>query len=277
MPQHTVRARSRAIRLLGLFLLAGAGAAAFGACTKLTEYEGTTNRYGAVNISAKSTSATAATARATATFFEAVTASVPNSTLQPKDVCQFAFFDSLAAEQRGQHRAGDAIGLTVGSTNISLPYEEANLRYATPATQRFSYEAGNVVQATVPGLTDVFPATGISVKLAEPIIPGPVTVPLPGQPLAVTWNATNDESAVVNVSLRYRIGSGTNVAMEQLLCSARDDGQFEIPSSTLENFRTSPASFRSVSFTRFRTNLVQPDDRTVLFIGSSIDTVVTLR
>ena len=277
MSQHLARTRSRALRTLAPLLAAGGAAGVFGACTKLTEYENTTNRYGAVNISAKSTSATAATARATATFFEALTASVPNSTQQQKDICQYTVYDSLATEPRGQHKAGDAIGLAVGSSNVSLAYEDANLRYATPAAQRFSYQAGNVALATIPGLTDVFPASSISVKLAEPILPGPITVPASGSPFAITWNATNDSTAVVNISLRYRIGSGTNVAMEQIVCSARDDGAFDIPASTLEAFRTSPTNTRSISLTRFRTNLVLPDDRTVVFIGSSIDTVIVLR
>ena len=277
MSHRFPRARRRSLRILGSLALAGVGLATVGACTRLTEYENTVNRYGAINIHGRATSATAATARATATFFEALTASVPNTSAQQKDVCQYALYDSIPGEVRGQNQAGDAIGISVAGTSVSLPYEAANLRYATPTAQRFAYAAGNVAQATIPGLTDVYPGSSISVKLAEPILPGLVTLPAAGQPIAVTWNATNDTTAVVNISLRYRIGSGTNVAMEQLVCSARDDGAFDIPSSTLESFRTSPVDTRSMSITRFRTNFAELDDRTLLFIGSSIDTVFVLR
>jgi hypothetical protein len=277
MSQQFTRARRRSFRVLGALLLATTGLVTLGACTKLTEYEGVTNRYGAVNIHGKATSATAATARATATFFEAITAAVPNSRAQEKDVCQYAQFDSIPTEVRGQNQAGDAIGLSVAGTSVSVPYDAANLRYATPTANRFSYVAGNVVQATIPGLTDIYPGSSISVKLAEPIIPGLITAPGVNQSIPVTWNATNDSSAVVNISLRYRVGSGTNAVMEQILCSARDDGSFEIPSNALEAFRVAPVDTRTLSLTRFRTNFAELDDHTVLFIGSSIDTVFALR
>jgi hypothetical protein len=277
MSQQLTRARRRSFRVLGSLLLATTGLVAVGACTKLTEYQGVTNRYGAVNIHGKATSATAATARATATFFDAITAAIPNSTAQEKDVCQYAEFDSLPSEARGQNQAGDAIGLSIAGASVSIPYEAANLRYATPTASRFSYAAGNVAQATIPGLTNVYPGASISVKLAEPILPGLITAPGVNAPIPVTWNGTNDSTAVVNVSLRYRVGSGTNVAMEQIICSARDDGAFEIPSSALQAFRVAPVETRTLSLTRFRTNFAELDDHTVLFIGSSIDTVFALR
>jgi hypothetical protein len=277
MSQRLTRAHRRSVRILGSLLLAGTGLAAVGACTNLTEYEGVTNRIGAVNIHGKATSATTATARATATFFEAITASVPNSAAQEKDVCRYAPYDSIPSEVRGLNRAGDAIGLSVGGASVSLPFEDANLRYATPAAQRFAYTAGNVAQATIPGLTDVYPGSSISVRLAEPIIPGPITNPVFGQPFAITWNATNDTTAAVNISLRYGVGSGSNVGLEQILCSARDDGAFDIPANLQESFRTSPVNTRSMSLTRFRTNVSRLDDRTLLFIGSSIDTAFVLR
>jgi hypothetical protein len=263
-------------RVSACALLFAAAAVALGACNDLTEYESSTTRYGAVNIRGKGTSATAAQASATVVFVDAITAAVPNSALQEKDVCAYGFYEQQP-EVRGQQRAGASVGLTVGTNALTLPYEDANLRYATPAAQPFSYSAGDVAQATIPGLANVFPASSISLKLAEPILPGDITTPAPGSPFVITWNGTNDATTAVLLSLRYAQGSAANSPIEQIYCSLRDDGRHELVSNTLNAFLTSPVSSRTLSLTRFRTNETLLNDSTLLFIGSSIDTVIVLR
>ena len=248
--------------------------AALGACTKLTEYTASTNRYGSVNIKGKSTSTSEARAAASAFFFEAVIAAVPNSARQQDDQCVFTALDTNPPAVPNSARAGASLALTTGATSVTLPFEDLNFRYATPVAQPFTYRAGDMAQVTVPGNGDVYPASSISVKLAEPLLPGAVTLPAANQPLVISWNATNDTTSAILLSLRYaRPASSTN-ANEQIFCSVKDDGRYDIPAAALASFLASPASLRSLQLTRFRTNESRLDGRTLLHIATTVDTIV---
>lgn len=248
-----------------------------GACSKLTEYVPTTNRYGSINIEGDGTSATSVSAAPSAVFFEAVSAGVPNSAGadQQSDACVFSTIEA-PTEGRG-FDAGTSIALAVGSTTLSVPYNATTARYAFPTTQRFTYNAGETAQITVPGSAN-FPASAISVKLAEPILPGAVALPAAGSPLVITWNATNDATAAVLISARYANPASSTTANEQIFCSAKDDGRFEIPSNALTALRASPASLRTLTLTRFRTNeSLLSDNKTLLHVATTVDTVLALR
>jgi hypothetical protein len=127
---------------------------------------------------------------------------------------------------------------------------------------------------SIPG-GERFPASNVTVKLAEPIIPGAVAIPAAGQPLVVTWNATNDATTAVRLSLRYANPASSTFANEQVFCSLRDDGRTEIPANALASFLASPNARRSLTLTRFRTNEARPGPNALLHIATTVDTTVT--
>ncbi len=248
-----------------------------GACSGLTDYQPTTNRYGSINLKGSGTSATAATAVASGVFFEALSAGVPNSASadQQSDACVFASIES-PADGRG-FEAGSPVSVAVGGNTASLAYDAVTTRYAMPATQRISYAAGDNAQITVPGSAN-FPASAISVKLAEPVIPGAVSIPAAGSPMVITWNGNNDATSAMLISVRYANPATSTSANEQIFCSAKDDGRFEIVAGALTSLRASPASLRSITLTRFRTNeTLLADNKTLLHVATTIDTTRALQ
>ncbi|MBL0940203.1 MAG: hypothetical protein IBJ03_15015 [Gemmatimonadaceae bacterium] len=235
-----------------------------------------TNRYGAINIAASGVSPTSARADATVIFFEAITIAVPNSSLQQSDNCVFSTVDTLPQITRGQNRAGETVSLTAGSTTLQLAYSDTLKRYATVAGQPFSYNTGDMAQIGIPGNATVFPAQNISVKLAEPILPQPIAVPAAGAPMQVRWNGTNDNSAAIILALRYADPTSSTYANRQVYCEVKDDGSFDIPANGITSFLISPSHLRSLTITRWRTNEVMPDSKTVLHIVTSVDSTVAI-
>lgn len=244
------------------------------ACTKLTESTPVLNRYGAVNITAKPTSTTRASANATVIFFQSYSASVPNSATQQSDQCTFATVDTTTTVTQGVGKAGDAVAFTIGATSLSLPYDLLLFRYANPTTAPITYASGDLVQVVIPGATDVFPASSISVRLAEPMIPGAIALPASGLPLSVTWNAASDTTSAIILSLRYANPSTSAYGNEQIFCALRDDGKYDIPASALTAFLASPNNRRSLQLTRWRTNQLLIDAHTLLHIATSVDSTV---
>lgn len=263
------RSRSRCL-IAALFVASSLGAA----CGTLTEANPVTNRYGAVNITAKNKSASTATANATVVFFTSFSAAVPNSATQAVDQCTFATVDTVTTPVTGVSKAGTSIALAVGSNTISLPYQDGLFRYGNAFDSPFVYASGDAAVATIPGATDVFPASNISVKLAEPIIPGAIALPAFGTNLAVTWNASGDTTTAVLLSLRYANPTTSAFGNEQILCALKDDGRFEVPSSGLTAFLAAPNATRSLKLTRWRTREALLDAHTILHIATSIDSTV---
>ena len=253
-------------------LLAATTAAA--ACSKLTESNPTPNRYGAVNIKAHGASASSASANATVIFFEAFSAAVPSSVLQATDQCAYATVDTATTFTTGVKKAGDQVTLSIGTKTVNLPYESGLFRYANVATSPFNYSSGDAVVANIPGATDGFPSASISVRLAETLIPGAVAIPTPAAPLVVTWNASSDTTAAILLSLRYSNPTTSSYPNEQIFCSLKDDGKFEIPASGLTAFLAAPNASRSLRLTRWRTRESLLDPKTILHIATSIDTTV---
>jgi len=243
-------------------------------CGGLTESNPVSNRYGAVNITAKGRAGTSAAANATVIFFSAFSAAVPNSVEQTVDQCVFSAVDTTTTLLTGANKAGASVALALGATTVNLPYQDGLFRYANLVENPISYSAGDVAVATIPGGTDVFPASNISVKLAEPIYPGAAVVPAFGSNLVVTWNASADTTTAILVSVRYANPVTSTFGNEQILCALKDDGRFEIPASALTAFLAAPNATRTMRLTRWRTRETLLDAHTILHIATSIDSTV---
>ncbi len=243
-------------------------------CAQLTESTPSSSRFAAVNIVAKATGSGRAMANATVIFFDAISAAVPNSALQQTDQCTFANVDTTTVVTRGVKKAGTSVGLLVGTTALTLPYDAGLFRYANPVNTPFSYATGDVAQATLPDGGEVFPASAISVRLAEPLLPGPLVLPVSGQALVVTWNAVSDTSSAIILQLKYANPTTSTYANEQVICSLKDDGRYDVPAGGLTAFLASPANRRSLQLTRWRTKESSIDSKTLLHIATSVDTVI---
>jgi hypothetical protein len=246
------------------------------ACSSLTESNVTLNRYGAITITAKNAAAGRATASINAVFFEGLSAAAPSSAAQQGDQCAYALVDTAATGATGSLKVGESLALTFAGNNVALPYSASLLRYQPAAGTVLSYGVGDAATVSIPGAAAVFPATAVSVKLAEPIVPSPVATPAAGSPLVVNWNGTNDASAAIILSVRYGATPTAATANEQIYCALKDDGAFQIPATGLNAFQASPSALRSLALIRWRTNEVRPDASTLLHIVSTVDTIVRL-
>ncbi|WP_145979091.1 hypothetical protein [Gemmatimonas phototrophica] len=246
-------------------------ACALTGCSSITETEQNLQKYGAVNFLAKGTSATQASAATTVVFFESIGLQVPNSITQQSDQCIFAPVDTTVQSARGDRAAGTSIGITVAGATRQLPYSATDARYATPDNAPLLYTAGDVAQVSIPGEGTSFPAITGSIKLAEPLALGPLTIPAAGANLSVTWNGTNDPTAAIILQLRYANPATSPVANEQVYCALRDDGSVVIPGGLLTQFLASGPPKRSLTLVRWRTNLVGTNAAN-LHLTSSIDT-----
>jgi hypothetical protein len=114
------------------------------------------------------------------------------------------------------------------------------------------------------------------VKLAEPLIPGAITVPTTTAPMVFTWNAPepSDTTSAIILSLRYANPATSPYANEQIYCALNDDGTHQLPTSALAAFLASPNDKRSLVMTRWRTREQAVDGRTILHIATSVDTTL---
>lgn len=255
--------------------LAILAAATTTACTNASEYAPTVNRYAALNMVARSAGSGEAQARVTAIFFDALTLAVPNSALQQTDQCTLAAVDTTQLTTRGEKKLVTTPTLSVAGTSTPLLYRDSLARYE-PTASTLRYRAGDLAQFTVTP-DAAFPGASLSVKLAEPVMPGPITVPSAGQSMVVTWNGTNDPTAAIILSLRYANPVSSPFANEQVYCAVRDDGVHEFTPVALTNFYNSPPTLRTLTITRWRTNEALPDARSLLHLASSYDTTVAIR
>lgn len=243
-------------------------------CSSLTETDAVLNRYGAITITGQNAAAARATATVTAVFFEGLSASAPNSAREQSDQCQYAFLDTSGTASTGSLVVGDNLAMTFAGAVVPLPYSTALLRYQPASGTVLTYGAGDAATVSIPGAGALFPAATISVKLAEPILSGPVVVPATGAPLDVTWNSTSDATAGVILSVRYGATTTATAANEQIYCTLKDDGAFQVPSTGLGSFLSSPPALRSIALIRWRTNEVRPTATTLVHIVSTVDTIV---
>lgn len=249
-------------------------AAVLTACSSITENTTTLTNYGAVTITGKNAPAGRASATINAVFFQGISATAPNSALQQGDQCAYALIDSTTGNATGSLKVGESLALTFAGSTVAMPFSTAFSRYEPATGTALSYAAGDAATLNVPGLAGTFPAAAITVKLAEPIIPGPFVVPANGSPLDVTWNATNDPSAAIILSVRYGATATSTVQNEQIYCALKDDGAFQVPASGLGAFLASPSALRSATLIRWRTQEARPDSTSLLHIVSTVDTIV---
>ena len=261
--------RTRILGLIGITV-------AIAACENLDQPPQVLRRYGSVVVEGKNTSETTVSATAKAIFFESSTASVPSSLTAQNDACTVSNVDTTTVEVLGQRNAGDAISLQVGAQTITMPWVPGGSRYDSPVGSPFVYTTGATAQVTVPGNGDQYPAGSVSVLLAEPILAPDVTVSLT-QPMVITWNASTSQTSAVLLELRYANPSNSGYGNQQIICQLKDDGNMELPASSLATFLQSPQVYRSLRLTRFRTSEVDLDDRTLLHISSQTDTLVKLK
>jgi hypothetical protein len=207
-------------------------------------------------------------------FFDAFTASVPDSYSQRSDQCTFSNVDTTKSVTTGVLKAGTSISFAYGSSTLSLPFDSTLLRYANPSATPFVYSNGDIARVSVPGVAGGFPASTISVPLAEPVIPGDVQVPPFGSPLNITWTASADTTSAIILALKYANPVTSPYANEEIYCALKDDGAFSLPATALTYFLAAPGATRTLQLTRWRTRAVLIDDKTLLHIASSVDTIV---
>ncbi|MEN9508355.1 MAG: hypothetical protein RLZZ621_918 [Gemmatimonadota bacterium] len=249
--------------------------AVLAACQDATGYTPTVNRYAALNMVGRTAGNGEGQARITAIFFDALTLSVPNSALQQSDQCTLAAVDTLTLVTRGEKKLLTTPTLAIGGVPATLIYRDSLARYE-PTESTVRYRAGDLAQFTIPA-DAAFPGGSLSVKLAEPVLPGKITVPTVGQSMNVTWNGTNDPTAAIILSLRYANPVSSPYANEQVYCALRDDGVHDFTPVALTNFYNSPPALRSLTITRWRTSEALPDARSLLHLASSFDTTVAIR
>lgn len=247
------------------------------ACLNVVDNNNNLYQYGAVTVRGQGGGAAQVAATTSAVFFSALSATVPDSR-NVQNSCAFSAVDTLPRTEQGDLRAGSALSMLIGAGSskgtIALPYVSTNVSYV--GTQGFTYKAGDSATVAVPGDASGFTASGISIRLAEPIVPEDITVPLANNPMTVKWNPGDSTSAII-LSIRYANPINSTYANEQVLCSLRDDGTEDIAATALGPFLLSPLNKRSVKITRWRTQVVQPNLRSILHIVSTVDSTAKLK
>lgn len=254
-----------------LVVLATVGVAACGSLTESVQLA----QYGFIGITGRSAGTGQARATATAMFIESGLVSLQNSARQQSDQCLIAAVDTTTVVPRGQKNVGN-VTFASGTTTGAFAFVDAFSRYDFSATSPFTYRPGDNALVSVGG-AGIFPSTSISVRLAEPIVPGALTLPAVNTPWTITWNAVSDSTSAVILVLKYAYPSTTAYANEQVYCALKDDGTYELPAAAITAFLASPNALRSLRLTRWRTNLVTPDNNTTLHVATSVDTVVVFR
>jgi hypothetical protein len=233
------------------------------------------NRFGSITIRSTGSGAGPHRALPTAIFFTGSPSTLPNSAAQTDQCGQFP----LTLEQLvpGTLVAGEELAMRVGAQNLTLT-EAPNVPriYTMPAPGEFVYNEGDTVRVTLPGAAGGFPGSQISLRLAEAVRLGPLTQTEVGEDYPVSWQLSGDARSGIIISMRYASASSTTEANSQLLCLVRDNGSYTIPGGLLTEWYTSNPAFRSLNILRWRTNTVEVDPRSTLYIVSTIDTTVVL-
>jgi hypothetical protein len=234
--------------------------------------------YGAISVQATHGDNGTGKAVATAIFFAAYAASIPDSRT-PANYCQFSTVDTTTSPVQGETFAGASLGMLfgrgAGSSSATLPYDAQFKRYASTVPN--TYVTGDSVKVMVPGDTSGFPGAMISVRLAEPLAPEPFVLPPAGSPLTVRWNASPDSTTAILLSLKYANPASSPYPNEQIFCSLKDDGSEVLSAVAMGPVLASPAAMRSLQITRWRTQIATPNAASLLHIVSSIDTLIKLQ
>lgn len=270
IPMHSRFFRAR-------LLAAALGVVGLAACENLSSDPPPIRRWGSIGIEGTTSSATTVDASVMAIFFDAPQAAITNSTAAAaNDACRLFGLDADTVDLEGTNQAGETLALTVGQQTIPMTWKPFFFRYESDEQTPFTYSSGQSATINIPGNGDVYPAGSISVQLAEPLIVPDVTMSAT-QPMTITWNATNSSSSAVLLNLLYASPGSTGSANMLLSCELKDDGNLQIPQNLLTDFMASPTVHRKLVMTRFRTNQVDLDSRTLLHINSAVVTDVTLK
>ncbi len=246
------------------------------ACLGISETQDN-NRYGSVTITASGGNDGAPVAASVAAaFFTGGTIELPTS-VTTTDVCS-SFSYSPETFSPGNLDAGSTLQLSVAGQPYSLS-ESGTVSgvYTLDGAGSFPYSAGDSVRVTVPGAVGGFPAGQIALRLAEPISLGPITAPQANEDLPISWSANGDANSGVIISLRYTSSLSSTLPDAQVLCVVRDNGAYTISTGFLGLYFSSNPASRQLNVLRWRTNSARIDDRTNLYIVSTVDTTVVLQ
>ena len=267
------KTRARTARLLTAVVLV----VPLASCLSATDNNSNLYQYGAMTVRGLGGAATQVNATTNGVFFSALTASIPDSRLV-QNSCAFSAVDTTNPVPKGDLRAGASVTLLTGTgsikTTVTLPLNTTNTSYV--GASGFTYKAGDSATVSVPGEAGGFPASSVTVKLAEPIIPQDIIIPLANDNMLVRWNVGDSTSAII-LSIKYANPMTATYANEQVVCSLRDDGAEDILATALGPFLLSPVAKRSVKITRWRTNAVQSDTRALLHVVSTVDSTAKLK
>ena len=212
-------------------------------------------------------------------FFSRRTPRISRDSRTPLNYCQYSVVDTTTAPLAGGISGGTPLTYLFGRgaifNTVDVPYDAANKRYV--AGSPTTYTSGDSLKVLVTGDVTGFPASTVSVRLAEPLTPEPVVLPAAGLPMLVRWNASPDTTSAIIISLKYANPANSPYPNEQILCSLKDDGTEDLPATALAPVLASPASMRSLTLTRWRTQYVTPSTTSLLHVVTSIDTVIKLQ
>jgi len=266
-----VQIRATPVRLLATVLLVP-----LASCLDVVDNNNNLYQYGAVSVRGLGGGAQV-NSTSSGVFFSALSASIPDSRLV-QNSCALSAVDTTAPVSKGDLRAGSAVTLLSGAgsskTTTTLSFSSTSMSYV--GASGFTYKAGDSATVSVPGDAAGFPASSVTVRLAELIIPSDITIPLANDPMVVRWNVGDSTSAII-LSIKYANPINSSYANEQVLCSLRDDGAEDIAATALGPFLLSPLAKRSVKLTRWRTSAVQPGTRSLLHIVSTVDSTAKLK
>ena len=269
---RVLKTRAIAVRVLAAVLLLP-----LASCLNVVDNSNNLYQYGAIAVRALGGGAAQVRASTNGVFFSALSASIPDSRVV-QNSCAFSAVDTTTPATQGDLRAGSAVTLLTGAgsnkTTTTLAFNSTNMSYV--GTSNFTYKTADSATVSVPGDAAGFPASSVTVRLAEPIIPADITVPLANDPMIVRWNVGDSTSAII-LSIKYANPINSTYANEQVLCSLKDDGGEDIAATALGPFLLSPVAKRSVKITRWRTNAVQPGTRSLLHIVSTVDSIAKLK
>jgi len=266
-PPFLSRARVAAVLVCGAALTSTA-------CLSLDDAEGS-DRIGSITISSTLASQVPRRATPTATFFTTQPLELPSSRVTTDQCGTFSFLPESFSP--GNLLAGAALQLQVGTESYSMS-ERANVPrvYGLTSGETFPFSEGDSARISIPGQAGGFPPGEVAVRLAEPLALAPISVTEVDQDLSFQWEANGDANSSVIISMRYTTAVTTEVPDAQLLCIVRDNGAYTIPSGTLGIYYASNPASRSVNVLRWRTNSVRVDDRSQLYVVSTVDTSFTL-
>ena len=254
-------------------LAAVATVLALPACASFSDVQGN-ERLGSINLTTASSNTGPYAATAVATFFTSQPQTLPSSRVTSDQCGTFNYVPESFVP--GNLEAGAEIQLQVGGNAYSLTQPSNLPRVYTLGDRRALHSPGDTARVTIPGVAGGFPGATIALRMAEPVLITNEIRADSAQDVAVAWQPNGDANSSIILSFRFT-GSLSSVNPDrQVLCIVRDNGAYTVPGGTMgEYFASNPAS-RSLNIMRWRTNSAVVDERTQLYIVSTIDTTLVL-